>query len=467
MKKLTIIFAAIAIFFTSCIKVSVDNSSTGGEGGGGSDQDEIIRTGVLTGTIETSVTLPRGKYTLRGYVFVAGGSTLTFAPGTIIVSDSVQKGALIIEKNAKLFAEGTATQPIIFTSGRPPATRQPGDWGGIVLLGNAPTNRATPPVIEGGINRTYGGNVPNDNSGALRYVRIEFAGIAADPNSEINSLTMGGVGSATVIEYIQTSYGNDDSYEFFGGVNNARYLVAYATADDDFDFDFGFRGNLQFGIALRDPSFVDPGDAANGVECDNDGTGTNAQPITKPTLSNFTWVGPNNQPASNGQVLTRHNFNMRWRRATQFETHNSILMCYNLGGFAIESDSTGQAYKDGRSLFRNNLVHAVRDPYLIGTATGGVPTVRPEIITAPQMRTLAESQGCITFTDHTAIGLTAPLNLTAPNFTPITGSPALSGASFVGLGSFFTPTTHRGAVGLGATNWLSGWTSFTPKTNVY
>jgi hypothetical protein len=458
MKKQLVIFAAIAISFASCIKVSVDNSTTGGEGGGGSDQDEIIRTGVLTGTIETSVTLPRGKYTLRGYVYVASGATLTFAPGTIVCSDSVQKGALIIEKNAKLFAEGTASQPIIFTTGRPPATRQPGDWGGIVLLGNAPTNRPTPPVIEGGINRTYGGNIPNDNSGALRYVRIEFAGIAADPNSEINSLTMGGVGSATVIEYVQTSYGNDDSFEFFGGVNNCKYLIAYATADDDFDFDFGYRGSIQFGIALRDPNFVDPGDAGNGVECDNDGTGTTAQPYTKPILSNFTWVGPNGQAASNGTVLNNHNFNQRWRRSTQFEVHNSILMGYNKAGFSIESDSTVQFYKDGRAIFKNNLVHALTAHFRAATNP---------IMTSAEVETQALSQGNTKHATHTEIGLTAPLNLTAPNFTPLAGSPALSGADFTGLGSFFTVTNYRGAVPTGATNWLGGWTSFTPKTNVY
>jgi hypothetical protein len=458
MKKLTIIFAAIAISFTSCIKVSIDNSSTGGDGGGGSEQDEIIRSGIITGTLESSVTLPKGKYILRGYVYVAGGSTLTFAPGSVIISDSVQKGALIIERNAKLFAEGTVNEPIIFTTGRPPATRQPGDWGGIVLLGNAPTNRSTPPVIEGGINRTYGGNIPNDNSGALRYVRIEFAGIAADPNSEINSLTTGGVGTGTIIENIQTSYGNDDSFEFFGGTHNAKNLIAYATADDDFDFDFGYRGSIQNGITLRDPNFVDPGDAANGIECNNDGTGTTAQPYTKPILSNFTFVGPNNQPASNGVVLNRHNFNIRFRAATQFEVHNSILIGYNLAGFSIESDSTVQFYKDGRSMFRNNLVHAV---------TAHFRSANANIMTSAEVETKALSEGNTKHTTYQEIGLAAPLNLTAPNFIPNAGSPALSGAVFTGLSEFFTRTSYRGAVGTGATNWLTGWTSFTPKTNVY
>jgi hypothetical protein len=458
MKKLTIILAAITLGFASCIKVEVDNSSEGGGAAGGSEQDAIISSKIITGTLESSVTLPKGKYMLRGYVYVVSGSTLTFAPGSVIISDSVQKGALIIEKGAKLFAEGTQAEPIIFTSGRPVATRQPGDWGGIVMLGNAPTNRSTPPVIEGGISRTYGGTVANDNSGALRYVRIEFAGIAADPNSEINGLTVGGVGNGTILENIQVSYGNDDAYEFFGGTVNAKNIIALATADDDFDFDFGYSGSIQFAVALRDPNFVDPGDAGNGVECDNDGTGTNAQPITKPTLSNVTWVGPNNQLASNGTVLGNHNFNMRWRRSTSFSVHNSILMAYNKAGFSIESDSTVQFYKDGRAIFKNNLVHAITAPFR--SANAG-------IMTSAEVETKALAEGNSKYATTAEIGLTAPLALTAPNFTPTAGSPALSGAVFTGLSTFFTQTSYRGAVGAGATNWLTGWTSFTPKTNVY
>lgn len=107
----------------------------------------------------------------------------------------------------------------------------------------------------------------------MRYVRIEYAGVAAFPNSEINALTLGGVGRGTTIEYIQSIYANDDAFEFFGGTVNAKNLVAYATADDDFDFDFGYTGTVSYSVAKRDPLFVDNGDAGNGVECDNDGTG--------------------------------------------------------------------------------------------------------------------------------------------------------------------------------------------------
>ena len=450
------LIAISATLATGCIKVEIDDSTTnnGGGTGLGTLQDQIIATKILTGNIDEVVELPKGKYTLKGYVFLTDRATLRFAAGSIIVSDTIQKGALIVERNSRLFAEGTAAEPIIFTSGKAPNQRTPGDWGGIVILGNAPTNRSTPPIIEGGINSVYGGSITGDNSGSLKFVRIEFAGIAADPNSEINGLTLGGVGSGTILENIQVSYGNDDAYEFFGGTVNAKNIIAFATADDDFDFDFGYVGRIQFGISLRDPLFVDGGDAGNGIECDNDGTGTVAIPRTRPQLSNFTFCGPNG--AAN--TAANHNFNTRWRRSTHFVLRNSILMGYAKAGFQFESDSTAQGYLDGRSSFRHNLVHAVVEPYKVGSTS---------LINAAGVQAKAEGvDSSKTYANAADIMLENPFNLTAPNFAPKAGSPAIAvnAASFVGL-SGFTSTTYAGAVG--TTNWLQGWTSFTPKTNTY
>ena len=460
MKKVIALFSVAALLITGCVKVDIDDSSStinnGGTGGpiDNSLQSKFIATKVISGNIDEVVELSKGRYVLKGYVFINNRGTLRFAPGSVIVSDSIQKGALIVERNSRLFADGTAAEPIIFTSGKSPATRAPGDWGGIVLLGNAPTNRTTPPIIEGGINSVYGGTVVSDNSGILRFVRIEFAGIAADPNSEINGLTCGGVGSGTVLENIQVSYGNDDAYEFFGGTVNAKNIIAYATADDDFDYDFGYVGRLQFGISLRDPLFIDGGDAGNGIECDNDGTGTAAQPYTRPQMTNFTFCGPNGATGT----LANHNFNTRFRRSTQFVLRNSILLGYAKAGFQFESDSTAQFYLDGRSAFRHNLVHAVVEPYRVNSTT---------LTTAAAVKIKAEGvDSCKTYTASTDVMLTAPFNLTAPNFVPMAGSPALvaTNASFFGL-TGFTTTTYVGAIG--TTNWLQGWTSFTPKTNVY
>lgn len=447
--------AAVTLSFTACIKVNIDDSTVNNGSTtpvGTSLQDKFISSKVITGVINENVELPKGKYTLKGYVYINNRARLTIAAGSVIVSDTVNKGALIVEQNSRLIAEGTASEPIVFTSGKAPGQRKPGDWGGIVLLGNAPTNRTTTPIIEGGINAVYGGSLAADNSGILKYVRIEFAGIAADPNSEINGLTLGGVGSGTVIENVQVSYGNDDAYEFFGGTVNCKNLIAFATADDDFDFDFGYNGRIQFAVSLRDPLFVDGGDAGNGIECDNDGTGTVAGPRTRPQLSNFTFVGPNGASGT----LANHNFTTRFRRSTQFSLTNSILIGYQKAGFQFESDSTAAAYIDGRSRFRHNLVNAVVEPYKVSSTS---------LINAATVQAKAEGvDSCKTFANANDLMLENPFNLTAPNFLPKAGSPALSGASFFGL-TGFTTTTYVGA--FGTTNWAQGWASFTPQTNVY
>jgi hypothetical protein len=362
---------------------------------------------------------------------------------------------LIIERGAKLDAQGTPTNPIVFTSGKPAGQRARGDWGGIILLGNAPTNRplSPAPLIEGGVDRRYGGTVVNDNSGTLKYVRIEFAGIAAEPGSEINGLTMGGVGSGTTLEYIQVSYGNDDAYEWFGGTVNAKYLVAYASSDDDLDFDFGYTGKIQFAVVQRRPEIADT-DAGNGVESDNDGSGTLALPYTRPTLSNITWIGPNGDPATQANL----NFGNRWRRSTRFEVRNAIMMGWPKGGFSMESAATANAFKTDTSVFRNSLIHALVDPYRVDAAAGGV-------ITAAEVKTKVEAAGSTTYTNPNDIMLEDPFNWDKPNYMPKAGSPALSGANFSGMDVFFNTVTFRGA--FGTTNWLTGWASFTPQTNPY
>lgn len=396
------------------------------------------------------IRLAEGTYNLKAYVYLTGGSKLTIAPGSIIKSDVTDKGALVVERNSQLIADGTAAKPIVFTSGRPVGQRNPGDWGGIILLGNAPTNRTTEPTIEGGVGRAYGGTNAADNSGIIRYVRIEFAGIAAEPNSEINGLTLGGVGSGTVIDYVQTVYANDDAYEFFGGTVNAKHLVAFATADDDFDFDFGYSGKIQFGVSLRDPLFVDGGDAGNGIECDNDATGSAATPLTKPVLSNFTILGPNG--AAN--TAANHNFAARFRRNTTFVINNSILLGHPDAGLSLESNGTYSAFIAGTSEFKNNILFALTAPFKLGsdvTVTGA---------TAAAIETKSLADGTLSIATFGAAGLTNPFTLTSPNFLPATGSIALTGAAFTGSisDSFFEKVAYKGA--FGTNNWMANWTSF-------
>jgi hypothetical protein len=340
MKKLLSLVLIIVIF--SCTK----------ELGGINEPINVPSTTTLSGNINTTTTLTSDKvWTLKGYVYVTDGAKLIIQPGTTIISDIAEKGALCIERGAQIIAEGTAAKPIIFTSGKNIGDRSPGDWGGIVILGRAKTNRSSEPTIEGGIGRPYGGTNDADNSGVLKYVRIEYAGIAALPNSEINALTLGAVGIGTIIENVQTVYANDDAFEFFGGTVSPKNIYAFATADDDFDFDFGYTGTVTNGIAKRDPQFVDNGDAGNGVECDNDGTGSSAQPFTHPKLLNMILIGPNNATA-----LANHNLGLRFRRATQFTIKNSVIWGWMKGGLSLESNETAQFYKDGPSIFENNSV---------------------------------------------------------------------------------------------------------------
>jgi hypothetical protein len=369
MKKLLTILLALGLF--SCEK------NLGGDEG----PINVPTTTTLTGNINTTTTLTSDKvWTLKGYVYVTDGAKLIIQPGTTIVSDVAEKGALCIERGSQIIAEGTQSKPIVFTSGRPEGQRTPGDWGGIVILGRAKTNRSSEPTIEGGIGRPYGGTNDSDNSGVMRYVRIEYAGIAAMPNSEINALTLGGVGNGTILENIQTIYANDDAFEFFGGTVNGKNLYAFATADDDFDFDFGYTGMITNGVAKRDPQFVDSGDAGNGIECDNDGTGSGAQPVTHPKLFNMILVGPNVSSA-----LANHNLGLRFRRATQFTMKNSIVWGWMKGGLSLESNETAQFVKDGVSVFENNSVGTF-NPTLnfISRAT--------TILTSEQLKTLALSK---------------------------------------------------------------------------
>ena len=342
MKKILTLLAIIGLF--SCTKELGENEGT----------INVPSNTTLSGNINTTITLTSDKvWTLKGYVYITDGAKIIIQPGTTIISDIAEKGALCIERGAQILAEGTITKPIVFTSGKLSGEKSPGDWGGIVILGRAKTNRSSEPTIEGGIGRPYGGTNDTDNSGILKYVRIEYAGVAALPNSEINALTLGGVGSGTIIENVQTVYANDDAFEFFGGTVSPKNLYAFATADDDFDFDFGYTGTVTNSISKRDPQFVDNGDAGNGIECDNDGTGSPAQPFTHPKLTGMVLVGPFDVSA-----LANHNLGLRWRRATQFTITNSKILGYMKGGFSMESNETAQAYKDGVSKFENNEIQA-------------------------------------------------------------------------------------------------------------
>jgi hypothetical protein len=445
-------------------------------------------TGVITkfensaSAFTKNVTLTNNKiWILKGFTYVRPGATLTIEPGTIIRGDKGTKAALIIARGGKINAEGTATRPIVFTSNQIIGDRRPGDWGGIIVLGKAKNNGSNNNVngelqIEGGVNTMdndgiHGGTDDNDNSGVIKYVRIEYAGVAFVPNSEINGLTLGSVGKGTKIEYIQVSFNGDDSFEWFGGTVDAKYLVSLGSTDDDFDTDNGFAGRVQFGIALRDPRYSDatgngstPGDS-NGFESDNNALGTYAAPYTSAVFSNMTILG-----LSDGKQPASQYFNLgaRLRRNTRQSIHNSVFMGFPNAGIHVENIPTAIAAVADTLRMKNNIIAGN------GQNVGGFASIRPFTTGTGAPTTTAQSWlTTAAFKNDTAQVATSLLedafNLTNPNFKPKAGSAAASGAEFTDAAltdAYFDKVTFRGAVGSTST-WLNSWTNFNPQQTDY
>jgi hypothetical protein len=403
------------------------------------------------------------KYMLSGFVYVKNGATLTIEPGTVIKGVSGTKAALMIEKGSKIMAAGTAEKPIVFTSDKPKGQRGYGDWGGLVICGNAPTNKhdggiAGNGVAEGGIGSTYGGTNAADNSGVLQYVRIEFPGIGltATANSEINGLTLYAVGSGTTIDHIQVSYSGDDSYEWFGGNVNMKYLVALRGWDDDWDTDNGFSGKVQFFVSLRDPAIADQS-SSNGFESDNDADGSTLTPTTSAVFVNGSVFGPKVNSTTTTNSLYAHA--MQIRRGSRLSIYNTVIAGWPFGLYVDGTlgDSPTQA---------NNNVLQIENCVLSGM--GANYKSNATSLQNPDVWFTAAARNNSVLVTNDLLLVTSPFNLTAPNFLPATGSPLLTGASFTNTrltDSFFTPVTYKGA--FGTTNWTTGWCNFDPQNTDY
>lgn len=418
---------------------------------------------VLEGNINSDKVLDANKkYLLRGFVNVNEPATLTIPAGTIIFGEKSSKGSLIINRGAKIVAIGTPDRPIVFTSQQPKGQRSAGDWGGIIIQGRARINvPGGTAVIEGGTGTVYGGgDNPNDDdsSGVLKYVRIEFPGIAFLPDNEINGLTLGGVGRKTVIEYIQVSYSGDDSFEWFGGTVNCKYLIAYRGLDDEFDTDFGYRGKCQFLFGLRDPNIADIS-GSNGFESDNDGTGTLNSPRTQPIFSNVTLIGPLPSPD-----FTQFNSNFKrgahLRRSTLTSIYNSIIMGYPVGLLIDGQNSADGAIANDLQI-RNTIIAGAQAGKNLTTNVNGFDVVtwfnNPDF-------------GNKTFEKSSDVGLIDPFNLTNPNPIPLSNSYAAANASFNNdrlKDKFFTPVNYIGAFNPNGPRWDERWTNYDPQNTDY
>ncbi len=378
----------------------------------------------------------------------------------------------MITRDSRIIADGTPDKPIVFTSES--STPQRGDWAGVVILGNAPTNSSFNGQqgvgeIEGGVNNSDGlglyglgaSSNPADNSGILRYVRIEYAGYAFLPDKEINSLTLGGVGSGTIIDHVQVSYANDDAFEWFGGTVNASHLIAYKTLDDDFDADAGYSGKVQFGIVLRDSAVADIS-KSEGIETDNDANGSTLTPSTSAVFSNMTLIGPKAQVDNNGNSL--YLGAVQIRRNSSVSLFNSVIAGWPVGLLVDASKGTPTDLNisgTNPSLFVQNtwIAGSLANMAVRYSASATAPTGANHSTMLDWFNTPSyQNQILATNAD---LGLGAPFNYTDPDFNPTVTSPLVTGARFTHpkLASGFSQVAHIGAAAPGD-NWWKGWTKF-------
>ena len=431
----------------------------------------------VTADITSNTTWTKNNiYVLKGFIHVQDGATLTIEPGTRIVGDFNTVGSsLFILRGARIEANGTAAEPIVFTSSRNAGEREAGDWGGLIIVGNGVINRNPPVILEGtGTNATTnpavdyaGGDDNTDDSGTLRFVRVEFAGYATAQDTELNSFTFAAVGSGTVLENLQSLNGLDDAFEWFGGAVDAKNLVSYNSGDDHFDMAEGYVGRIQFAIAYQTRTVIPRAQAGNvstdpqGIENDNcNGANCNASqnstPITMPLIANATLIGP---PAT--VTSSAGNVGMMLRRGVGGFYVNHVVARWSRAGISLRDQTTLDRITGGNLVLNNILV--TETPVLFQPGSGS--TIQGTVDEAAnaivyEQATTATSLFLGVPADEPAAGATL-------DFTPAAGSPAASGglATFTGpladkAGTVVTGTAYRGAAGEGGTKWWQGWTIF-------
>jgi hypothetical protein len=390
-------------------------------------------------------------------VFVENGATLTIEAGTVIKglaapSTGDQASALIVAVGGQIFANGTASEPIIFTA-EDDDTSDPDDldasrkglWGGVIVLGDAPvgvdggtSNIEGIPSIEG--RATYGGNDSDDNSGVLRYISIRHAGSALEANNEINGLTLGGVGSGTTIEYVEVFANLDDGIEWFGGTVSVRYASVAFCGDDSFDYDQSWAGNGQFWFSIQDELSNRAGEWDGSERAD-------LQPKVSPVLANLTFIG-----AGDNTVNEDNNDALRIRDDAAAQVYNSIFTGFARGAIVIDNDSeqdSWQRFQQGDLTFENNLFFDFGAgntlAALVNTDGGG---------DAAFVTYLQDNDNSVTNPDLGGVSRTANGQLDP---RPNAGSPALDNVEDVD-NDFIREVNYRGAFS-NRSNWLTGWTA--------
>ena len=424
----------IAVPLTGCPTEGDDDDSVGddddsvsaldcGPGMVGGDDEFCVLTGTITDSFTVGAEVP---WVLRGGVYIGDDESetvMTVDPGATIYGESATDGTLIITRNSKIVAEGTAEAPIVFTSSKAPGSRARGDWGGIVINGNAPINSADVAECdnedgwafgEGGTG-WYGGCDDTDDSGVLRYVRVEFAGTLISPDNELNGIAFQGVGSGTEVDYVQVHMNADDGVEFFGGSVNAKHLVLTGIGDDCLDWTDGWNGMAQYVIAQQ---FDDASD--NGIEADNNGDDRLASPVSEPWIANLTLIGsPNSDNSDLGMLL---------REGTRGHLMNVLITDFNDACLDVDHDETGTQQGAGDL----TLDYATLD------CATNLKSDDEELATA-----LFDAG---TSNEEAAISLTG--------WAPAS---AIAGGDPTAWDAWFDDAQFRGAIG--DTDWTTGWTN--------
>ncbi len=420
-------FAVLAmVAFTAC-----DNSDDDGKGVG--REGELPNGTEIVGDITENTILSKGNtYTLRGGVHVTNGATLKIEEGVTVKAitnsktDYANTAYLLVEPGSKIEAVGTASAPIVFTSNA--ATPAPQDWGGIILCGKAPINPqgGTAPS-EMGAGVVYGGTDAADNSGTLKYVRVEYTGKKQDASKEHNGFTFEGVGNGTTLEYLAVYKGADDGIEFFGGTVNIRYAVVNGAQDDLFDWTYGWSGNAQFLVGIQGNDVAD-----RGIEADNNGDNNGLSPLSSPTLSNITLVGSreaktNDNPDAATDADKGKTIGLKLRAGTGGKLHNFVVYGFN-NGVDIQHDITVGNALDGKLIFTNSDLYGPK-PFKSSLATLVQEAFFKTTITVSEDDKPSYMNGYIGTT------ATGALNPTT-------------------LGSFFTAANYKGAVETN-NNWVA------------
>lgn len=409
---------AVAALMGMCSLAACSDDNSG-EGGGNGDSEEVIaNNGTLKGSVDGSKTviLTKGyNFSLDGEYIVKAGSTLKIGEGVTISakSDDATIDYILVEQGAKIEAVGTASAPIVMTAD----TKEPGAWGGIHICGKAPINIGSTGKSEVG-DAAYGGSDPADNSGILKYIRLEYAGYKFTTEKECNGFTLYGVGNGTTLEYLEAYKGTDDGFEWFGGTVNAKYLVSVSNSDDSFDWTEGWSGKGQFFVAYQE----DPATLGYTCDClieaDNYDKNMDAAPISCPTLANLTLIGANNDEGKRG---------IRLRAGTQAKIYNA-LVTGKANNLTTETEQTEKFLIDGPSVL--NYIAIAGD--IKASGDGGYSSA------------LFTAEG-----NHNAINQTL-------SFSNIFIGTQDGGAD-LSADSFFEKAAYKGAV-KADNEWTKGWT---------